>query len=553
MFGLELAVRLPVGGESARASMDRRHYLAGHLAFCDAGVLRGLSARSALASTVARDRDGTAYIDGGLRLRWSELAARVDRFAAELGAAGIGPGDVVGVHLPNSVAFAIAHLALAEAGAVTLPLHLPYGSSELRALLAQTRAVACIAPSSEIAAKIAPLRDMLGRLRVLVAADLDDASFAFDGAAGGPRTRPASIDPDQPFVLAATSGTESPAPKLCMHGHDGLLSNACAFVDEAALDSGDTLIVGSGFTHLFGLLGVHVGLLCGAAMITLRKFDAPAYLALAERERATRAWAVPAQLVDLVLAARAAAPALALREVRTAGAVVGAAFVHDVRDALGAPVTVHWGMTEIGGGITSYGRDLTRWPSALGTPLPGAQVRIARGDGTEAACDEVGELWYRRADMFRGYYRDEAQTGAAIAPDGWLRTGDLAARDAAGIIHYHGRAKDLVNRGGFKIGAAEIEAHVAALPAIRRCALVAVPDLRLGERACLVAELQDGATLTLDDVTALLDRDGIAKYKWPEHLVLVDAMPMTATNKIAKSTVRALASQRVAAGAAVHA
>jgi cyclohexanecarboxylate-CoA ligase len=288
-------------------------------------------------------------------------------------------------------------------------------------------------------------------------------------------------------------------------------------------------------------------------MVTLSKFDASAFLALAERERATRAWAVPAQLVDLVVAARAAAPALALREVRTAGAVVGAAFVHDVRDALGAAVTVHWGMSEIGGGITSYGRDLTGSPSALGTPLPGAQVRIARRDGNEAACDEVGELWYRRADMFRGYYRDEVQTGAAITPDGWLRTGDLAARDAAGVIHYHGRAKDLVNRGGFKIGAAEIEAHVAALPAIRRCALVAVPDLRLGERACLVAELHDGATLTLDEVAAQLDRDGVAKFKWPEHLVLVDAMPMTATNKIAKATVRALAAQRVAGDAAVHA
>jgi acyl-CoA synthetase (AMP-forming)/AMP-acid ligase II len=530
--------------------MYRSHYLVGVQVACDPTVLGGLTSRGVLAATAGRVPTGVAYVDGTLRLTWAEVAARVDALARALEQAGIGEGDVVGLHLPNSAAFAIAHLAIAEAGAVTLPLHMPYRGAELRQFLAATGAVAYV-HARDGDAEFAAIRGSLPVLRSIVAVELDDAIFTIDGSAGALRERPRAIDPEAPFCVVPTSGTESLKPKLCMHAHDGLLSNARAFVDEAGVTSDDVAIVGSGFTHLFGLLGLHLSLVAGATLVALRKFDGPAFLALAEAEGATRAWAVPAQLIDLVAAARSRAPALRLREVRTAGAAVGAEFVRDVRAALRAEVTVHWGMSELGGGITTYGRNLTASPSAIGTPIAGAEVRIARADGSEAAPDEVGELWYRRADMFRGYYADPETTASAVAADGWLRSGDLAARDAAGIVHYHGREKDLVNRGGYKIGAAELEALLHGLSAIRRCAVVAVPDARLGERACLVAELGPGATLTLDEVAAHLDERGVAKYKWPEHLLIVEALPMTATNKIAKSVVRALAAERIAG--AVHA
>ena len=527
-------------------SLDRDQYLARHDA-CDSSALRGLTCRSVLAATALRAADATAYADGALRLTWRDVANRVDALASEFERAGIGAGDVVGLHLPNSAAFALAHFALAEIGAVALPLHVPYGAAELQQLLALTRAVACVVVRGDGETKLAPLRATLPSLRAVVAADLDAASFSLDGSVRAPRPRPAAIEPDAPFCVVPTSGTESVAPKLCMHSHDGLLSNAQAFVDECGATGDDVVIAASGYTHLFGLLALHLSLIAGATLVALRKFDARAFLALAAAERATRAWAVPAQLVDLLAAARAADHAYALREIRTAGAAIGGEFVRALRAAFGADVTVHWGMSEIGGGITTFGRDLSASPSALGTPIAGAEVRIARDDGSEAIADEVGELWYRRADMFRGYYGAAEMTASAIARDGWLRTGDLAARDTAGVVHYHGRAKDLVNRGGFKIGAAEIEAHLHGLGALRRCAVVAVPDARLGERACLVAELHDGAVLSLGDVAAHLAARGVAKFKWPEHLLIVDALPMTATNKIAKNAVRTLAAQAIAA------
>jgi len=526
--------------------MDRAQYLVRHDA-CDPSALLGLTCRGVLAATAARAPGATAYVDGTLRLSWREVAARVDALASELERAGIGDGDVVGLHLPNSAAFALAHFALAETGAVALPLHVPYGAAELAQLLTITGAVACIVARADGEAKLAPLRAALPALRVVVAADVDRGTFSFDGIAGAFRARPAVIDPDAPFCVVPTSGTESAAPKLCMHSHDGLLSNAQAFVDECGASGHDIVIAASGYTHLFGLLALHVSLVAGATLLALRRFDAHAFLALAAAERATRAWAVPAQLVDLLAAARASERTYALHEIRTAGAAVGGDFVRALRAAFGADVTVHWGMSEIGGGITSFGRDLSASPAALGTPIAGAGVRIARDDGGAASVDEVGELWYRRADMFRGYYAAADATSNAITHDGWLRTGDLAACDADGVVHYHGRAKDIVNRGGFKIGAAEIEAHLQGLAALRRCAVVAVPDARLGERACLVAEVHDGASLSLDDVAAHLGARGVAKFKWPEHLLIVDALPMTATNKVAKNAVRTLAAETIAA------
>ncbi|HEY6235826.1 MAG TPA: class I adenylate-forming enzyme family protein, partial [Candidatus Elarobacter sp.] len=243
-------------------SLDRDQYLARHDA-CDPSALRGLTCRSVLAATAARAPGASAYADGALRLTWGEVASRVDALASALARAGIGAGDVVGLHLPNSAAFALAHFALAETGAVALPLHVPYGAAELQQLLALTRAVACVVMCGDGEIKLAPLRATLPSLRAVVAADLGAASFSVDGSVRAARPRPAGIAPDAPFCVVPTSGTESAAPKLCMHSHDGLLSNAQAFADECGASGDDVVIAASGYTHLFGLLALHVSLIAG--------------------------------------------------------------------------------------------------------------------------------------------------------------------------------------------------------------------------------------------------------------------------------------------------
>jgi cyclohexanecarboxylate-CoA ligase len=303
-------------------------------------------------------------------------------------------------------------------------------------------------------------------------------------------------------------------------------------------------VIGSGYTHLFSLLGLHLALVRAATILPLPVYSAEGFLEIAAAERATMAWAVPTQLSDLVSAReRDRSHALELREVRTAGAPIAAELSDRVRATLCENLVVHWGMSEIGGGITTAGLKLE--PKLLGSPLPGAEARVVDAEGSDADPGETGELWYRRADMFRGYYNDPATTDASITPDGWLRTGDLAKRDAAGRIWYEGREKDLINRGGFKISTYEIETHLGTLEAIRQAAVVSVPDERLGEKGCLCVSLQAGTTLDLADVTAHLDARGLAKYKWPEHLLVLDELPATPTGKIWKKALRELARERL--------
>jgi len=513
----------------------------------DSGVLRGLTMPDALASAVTTRGGAPAVIQGGSTLTWAQIGERTATLAARLRAAGFGPGHVIGVHLPNCWPFLVAHLAIAEIGAVMLPLHAPYRERELASYLAFAEARGVIVMSGAGEAKLAAIRADLPFLAVSVVVDLESDANAFvvHGELGtGAREPGHVVVPDDPLCLIPTSGTESLKPKLCMHSHDGLLSNAVAFAESARVTCDDRLVIGSGYTHLFGMLGVHLALVRAATLIAVPAYSADAYLDAAEKHAATMAWAVPTQLVDLTIAReRDPSHVLRLREVRTGGAPIAAELSDRVRTSLCENLVVHWGMSELGGGITTAGLRLE--PKLIGVPLPGAQARVVDAAGNETAPGKTGDLLYRRADMFRGYFRDEATTAASITHDGWLRTGDLAARDAHGRIWYEGREKDLINRGGYKISAYEIEALLGGLAAIRQAAVVCVPDERMGEKGCLCVALHPGASLTLADVSAHLDARGLAKYKWPEHLLVLDELPATPTGKIWKKVLRELAAERV--------
>ena len=534
--------------------MDARDYLFDPTPNARAGTLCGLSAGAALRSRVERGAQDPALVDGPVRLSWAALAAQVDALANALALDGVSPGDVVGLYLPNGRAFVVAHLALASLGAVTLPLHVAYRERELAYLLDVTGASSAFAADAACADRIVSC----GVHNVTVATAAAAAGFeclddALSRGAGAAPARP-DRSPDEPLALIATSATESSRPKLCIHTHDGLLSNAVEVARLAGATPSDRLLSASAYTHLFGLLAVHVALVGGCTLVAGPRFDARTYLAFLREARPTMFWAAPPVLRDLVALDPAAAGVARMREVRTGGSAIGADSVAAVRAALGDEVVVHWGMSEVGAGImTRHGERADDLPGTIGTPIAGADIVVAGADGRPCPPGESGELWYRRADMLRGYYRDSAATEAALAHDGWLRTGDLARLDAAGRVFFVGRAKDIVNRGGLKISAFELESLLSEHPAVRQVAVVAVPDERLGERAAAVVALHDGHTFTIEDARAFLEARGIAKFKWPERWHVVAALPTTATNKVAKAAVRALVAELTSTERAVRA
>jgi cyclohexanecarboxylate-CoA ligase len=227
----------------------------------------------------------------------------------------------------------------------------------------------------------------------------------------------------------------------------------------------------------------------------------------------------------------------AVREVRTGGAAVPPSLVADVAEVLRARVVVQWGMTEVGIGCYTSGTAQSR-DGGVGSPVPGARLRVVGADGTVSRVGEIGELQIDTPFGFSGYFGAPELTRAAHTDDGWIRTGDLAALDVAGEVLLHGREDERINRGGLKFSAAEVESLLADLPGLRQCVVVPRPDPRLGERAVLVVSLRDGATVTLDEITAHLRGKGIALYKLPESLIVLDAVPTNAVGKVARVLVR---------------
>ncbi|MCF3177041.1 long-chain fatty acid--CoA ligase [Streptomyces sioyaensis] len=388
-------------------------------------------------------------------------------------------------------------------------------------------------------------------------------------------------------MLLASSGTTSQRPKLCVHSHAGLLGNAAAVAADGGLGPADTIVSASPLSHAFGLLSVHLALVVGGRVGLFDGWDPRRFLDALRGASATTAFLVPAQLRDLIallendaeaggppialledapeaggppialsakdpeaggppvaLSAKdpeaGGPPPIALREVRTGGAPVPRELADGVRRTLGARLVVQWGMTEIGAGTFTRPGDPPEAASTIGRPVSGGQVRVVGPEGHRAGAGETGELQYRSPYMFRGYHGAPELTRAALTADGWLRTGDLATLHPDGSVGYRGRADELINRGGLKFSALEVEELLDDLPQLAQHAVVGRPDPRLGQRSCLLAALRDGAGLTLDEVTGHLARKGLATYKLPEELVIVDRLPTTVTGKIARNRLKAV-------------
>ncbi|MEU2434963.1 class I adenylate-forming enzyme family protein [Streptomyces rubradiris] len=508
----------------------------------------------ALVRAAGRRREPAVW-DGGRWRTWRDCLRQAERTAAALHRHGLAAGDVLAARLPNSWELVVLHAATARLGVLLLPLHSAYGSRETRSLIEQSGAVALVAAAGRRG------HDDLGELRALrgncpglrhvwvstgagsdSTGGLPDLASLLDAAADPDvRLPPPPADPTAPLVLLASSGTTSRRPKLCVHSHAGLLGNAAAVATDGGLGARDTIVSASPLSHAFGLLSVHLALVTGGAVGLFGAWEPRAFAAALSACGATAAFAVPAQLRDLlaVPAPETGGGPPGLREVRTGGAPVPRELADGVRRVLGARLIVQWGMTEIGAGTYTRPGDPPEATGTIGRPALGAAVRVHR-DGRPAAPGETGELQYRSPWMFSGYHRAPEPTRAAFTPDGWLRTGDLAALRPDGSVVYRGRADELINRGGLKFSALEVEELLDDLPQLAQHAVVARPDARLGQRASLVVALRAGTRLTLEDVTGHLSGKGLATYKLPEQLVVVDRLPTTVTGKIARARLRTI-------------
>jgi fatty-acyl-CoA synthase len=370
-----------------------------------------------------------------------------------------------------------------------------------------------------------------GRLSRGAAAEVDPDAVA------------AQLEPDEKINIQYTSGTTG-FPKAATLSHRNLLLNAYYIGWAQKLTADDRICIPVPFYHCFGcVLGTLAAAVYGSAMIVpADSFNPTATLEAIERERATSLYGVPtmfiAELQDPTFAGRN------LKSLRTgimAGSPCPVAVMRQVIDQMGCrEVTIAYGQTEASPVITQTRTDdpVELRVETVGRALPGWEVKlIDPATGATLGDNQQGEFCARGHGVMIGYYKNPEATAAAIDPEGWLHTGDLAVRRPDGYFHITGRIKDMVIRGGENIYPREIEEFLFRHPAVEQAAVVGVPDPKYVEELCAWIKLRPGQTATEDEIRAFV-KSGMAHYKVPRYVRFVDAFPQTVTGKIQKFKIR---------------
>ncbi|WP_455353259.1 (2,3-dihydroxybenzoyl)adenylate synthase [Streptomyces sp. SYSU K217416] len=525
-----------------------------------AGYWQGRPLGDFLAEHAGANGAATALVGEGEQLTYAELDRRAGHLAAGLVDLGLSPGDRIVVQLPNTADFFVLLFAALRIGAVPV-LGLPaYRRSEAVHLCGHSGAVAYVVPDTDVTSGFdyRVLAEEVARqtptLRhVLVTGDAGPHISLADVEKTG-HDRPGALrltepDPQDPAVLLVSGGTTG-LPKLIPRTHEDYAYNVRASAELCGFDRRTVYLAALPVAHNFALAcpGALGTLQAGGTVVLSTSPDPDTVFPLVERHRVTVTAVVP-PLAALWSQAAEWAPddlgSLALLQV--GGARLSPEVARQVRSALGCELQQVFGMAEGLLSMTRTGDDEERVATTQGRPLsPDDEIRVVDADGEEVPAGTVGELLTRGPYTLRGYYRAPEYNRTAFTDDGFYRTGDLVRVLPGGDIVIEGRKKDLVNRGGDKVSSDELEGHLRAHPAVLDAAVVPVPDEFLGERTCAWVVLREGRTeLGGPGLDAFLEERGLAPYKKPDLVRLVDTLPVTGVGKVDKRALARRAAEAV--------
>lgn len=501
-----------------------------------------------------RHDDTVAIVDGEVRVTYRELAEHADALADNLLDLGLHDGDNILVQLPNCWEFVALFLACQRIGVAPVLALMAHREHELEYLaeLAEVRAI--VVPdqwqrfdhqllATNIAARTGrycpvlvlgdQTLDQNVDLRPLLERWQDPARL---------RARLDTVAPDPgEIALFLLSGGTTGTPKIIPRTHQDYEYNARRSAEVCGFDEStvylSTLPVGHNFPlGSPGILGV---LGNGGRVVMTRSPKPEVAFPIIARERVTVTSLVPA-IAQRWVESAATGDLSSLELVQVGGSVLDPAFAASIGPALGATLQQVYGMAE---GLLNYTRrddSLKVITTTQGRPIsPDDEIRIVDEQGEQVPFGGVGELLTRGPYTPRGYFRAPEHNLKAFTPDGWYRSGDLVRWEPSGNFVVTGRVKDLINRGGEKISAPEVESIMDELPAVRRSCAIALPDPAYGELVCVCVVLHHGQTLTLAEVREHFERLGVAKFKIPEQLAACVDFPLTGVGKVDKKALRA--------------
>ena len=498
----------------------------------------------------------TAIEEHGQCIDYSELPRLALGVTRSLMAQGIGKGDRVAIWAPNGRDWIIAALGIHCAGAVMVPINTRMKGPEAADILLRSGSrLLFVQPSflgTDYLALLAPYRPaslkclvLLGETTAASSAGLDWDGFVAIGAATSESAallRAASVNSDDLSDLLFTSGTTG-KPKGVMSAHGQTIRAFSEYVSVIGLQAGDRYLVINPFFHAFGYkAGWLTCLLAGATILPHPVFDAEAVFQRIAAERITVLPGPPTLYLSMLAHPKLAETDLSsLRIAVTGAATVPPILIERMRSELGfAVVTTAYGLTECGGLATICDpADSARISARTsGRAIPGTEVSIRDPQNRALPAGSTGEICLRGFHVMQGYFEDPQATAETIDSEGWLHTGDIGQQDAAGNLRITDRLKDMFIVGGFNCYPAEIEAGLMEHTGIAQVAVIGIPAARMGEVGCACVVLRHGVQL---DEAGLIQwaREHMANYKVPRVVRFHDALPVNASNKVAKNELRA--------------
>jgi carnitine-CoA ligase len=481
---------------------------------------------TAVRRAAARWPDRPAWtFDPGERLSFADVARRSAAIAGSLAAKGVGPGDRIGVMLDNTAAFPLIWLALARLGAAIVPLSPRYRSADLDHLLriARCRAVVSRAPIWE---------PLLG-----LAADVPGLQTLWDVdelEAGPTSSDKLTPRPTVSLNVQFTSGTTG-RPKGCVLSHDYWIRLGRSLVSEFPyLGEDDVMLTAQPFHYVDPQWNVAAALLAGAHLVVLDGFHPSTFWDRVRAHQVTYFYCLAS--MPTLLLATPASPVDTLHRLRAVQCSAIPAGRHaELERRWGVRWFEAFGMTETGADlrVDESDHDALVGTGCVGAPAVHREVRVADPIGDRLPAGRIGELQLRGPGMMEGYFGDPAATGRSF-DGGWFRTGDLAHLDDAGRVYLDGRLKDMIRRSGENIAAREVEEVLTTHPDVRLAAVVAVPDALRGEEVKAVV-VTDPARVPSPAELASYCADRLAGFKVPRFWEYRDSLPLTASQRVAKS------------------
>lgn len=494
--------------------------------------------------------DKIAVVDNhGASYTYSALDHAASCLANWMLANGIESGDRIAFQLPGWCEFTVIYLACLKIGAVSVPLLPSWREAELVWVLNKCQAKMFFAPTlfkqTRPVDLILPLQNQLPQLQQIVGVDklapaTSSLSLSQIIADNTPLTTAITTHGDELAAVLFTSGTEG-LPKGVMLTHNNILASERAYCARLNLTWQDVFMMPAPLGHATGFLhGVTAPFLIGARSVLLDIFTPDACLALLEQQRCTCMLGATPFVYDLLnVLEKQPADLSALRFFLCGGTTIPKKVARECQQ-LGIKLLSVYGSTESSPhAVVNLDDPLSRFMHTDGYAAAGVEIKVVDDARKTLPPGCEGEEASRGPNVFMGYFDEPELTARALDEEGWYYSGDLCRMDEAGYIKITGRKKDIIVRGGENISSREVEDILLQHPKIHDACVVAMPDERLGERSCAYVVLKaPHHSLSLEEVVAFFSRKRVAKYKYPEHIVVIEKLPRTASGKIQKFLLR---------------